>query len=271
MALKDGNNGEKYIDRKAIVLGRFYGKAYNQLISEFQKASGTLWQKKRAAAMLVFVEDAIKKMDAQSRIFAKEVIPTTYFAFAREAKADLKKAGVTVSKNFGRIHTQALEVMAEESALGFANAMQGVRRSAREIITRERKIAIQERIGAGAITGEATKGIAKGVKEQLRQDGITGLVDRAGKKWKLDVYAAMIASTQLANASRGGVTNTALEYGFDVVKVTRHGSKHDACAVWEGKQLSLTGKTPGIPTLAEAEAAGLFHVGCRHGYFVDTA
>ena len=35
---------------------------------------------------------------------------------------------------------------------------------------------------------------------------------------------------------------------------------------WEGKILSLTGKTPNFPTLEEARAAGLFHPNCRHAY-----
>ena len=36
------------------------------------------------------------------------------------------------------------------------------------------------------------------------------------------------------------------------------------CAPRNGKVLSLTGQTPGCPTLAEAEGAGLFHPNCRH-------
>lgn len=36
------------------------------------------------------------------------------------------------------------------------------------------------------------------------------------------------------------------------------------CAPWNGKVLSLTGQTPGYPTLEEAEGAGLFHPNCRH-------
>ena len=35
---------------------------------------------------------------------------------------------------------------------------------------------------------------------------------------------------------------------------------------WQGKVLSITGKTKGYPTLEEAKAAGLFHPNCRHAY-----
>lgn len=34
----------------------------------------------------------------------------------------------------------------------------------------------------------------------------------------------------------------------------------------DGKVLSLTGETPGYPTMDEAKAAGLFHPNCRHLY-----
>ncbi len=38
------------------------------------------------------------------------------------------------------------------------------------------------------------------------------------------------------------------------------------CTPWQGKILSITGKTKGYPTLEEAKAAKLFHPRCRHAY-----
>src|SRR5690606_37576968 len=36
------------------------------------------------------------------------------------------------------------------------------------------------------------------------------------------------------------------------------------CRPWEGRVLSLSGATPGYPTLAEAQGSGLFHPSCTH-------
>ena len=42
------------------------------------------------------------------------------------------------------------------------------------------------------------------------------------------------------------------------------GGDCDACARWEGRLVSITGATKGLPTLADAEADGLFHPNCVH-------
>ncbi len=38
----------------------------------------------------------------------------------------------------------------------------------------------------------------------------------------------------------------------------------DKCKAWVGRIVSITGKTPEYPTLADAKAAGLFHPRCTH-------
>jgi hypothetical protein len=50
------------------------------------------------------------------------------------------------------------------------------------------------------------------------------------------------------------------------VKVSTHRGACELCQPWQGKILSITGKTKGYPTLEEAKAAGLFHPRCRHAY-----
>lgn len=53
-------------------------------------------------------------------------------------------------------------------------------------------------------------------------------------------------------------------HGEDLIQISYHTSTCEMCAPRNGKVLSLTGQTPGYPTLAEAEGAGLFHPNCRH-------
>lgn len=59
--------------------------------------------------------------------------------------------------------------------------------------------------------------------------------------------------------------------GHDLVKVSTHLGACSKCAPFQGKILSITGKTKGYPTLQEALNHGLFHVGCRHamGLYID--
>jgi len=63
-----------------------------------------------------------------------------------------------------------------------------------------------------------------------------------------------------------GTANRLMEQDHDLVKVSSHLGACEKCQPWEGEVLSLTGKTPGYPTLEEARDAGLFHPNCRHAY-----
>ena len=63
-----------------------------------------------------------------------------------------------------------------------------------------------------------------------------------------------------------GTANRLVEQGHDLVKVSTHRGACELCQPWQGKILSITGKTKGYPTLEEAKAAKLFHVNCRHAY-----
>lgn len=62
-----------------------------------------------------------------------------------------------------------------------------------------------------------------------------------------------------------------ISQGHDLVRISTHNTDCPLCKPWEGKILSLTGKTKGYPTLEQARVAGLFHEGCRHamGLYID--
>jgi len=64
-----------------------------------------------------------------------------------------------------------------------------------------------------------------------------------------------------------GTANRLVEQGHDLVKVSTHRGACELCQPWQGKVLSITGKTKGYRTLEEAKAAGLFHPNC---YSKDT-
>ncbi|EEX49272.1 hypothetical protein GCWU000246_00004 [Jonquetella anthropi E3_33 E1] len=77
-------------------------------------------------------------------------------------------------------------------------------------------------------------------------------------------YAEMLSRTTLMQVHNAATWNEFAEHGEDLIQISYHTPTCEMCAPWNGKVLSLTGKTPGYPTLAEAEGAGLFHPNCRH-------
>lgn len=102
------------------------------------------------------------------------------------------------------------------------------------------------------------------MKRMLEREPSFEFVDKSNRRWDSRVYFEMLAKTVIANLEREAYVNTLIEEGHDLVRISSHGSK-DPCKGWEGKILSLTGKTKGYLTLGEAVASGqIFHPRCRH-------
>lgn len=118
--------------------------------------------------------------------------------------------------------------------------------------------------------------------ERLLSEGITGFVDRRGRRWNLASYVEMATRTGVAQAAVEGHMDRLADAKLDLVIVSNAPQECALCRVWEGKILARTG-TPGrrrvqvrnvltgrtetvviAGTLAEAIAAGLLHPNCRH-------
>lgn len=91
-------------------------------------------------------------------------------------------------------------------------------------------------------------------------------VDSRGRSWSNAAYLQMLTRTTLARIDRNAQVNTLVGNGCDLARISEDGGGDvcEACARWEGKVVSLTGATKGFPTLADAEADGLFHPNCVH-------
>lgn len=268
MGLFDRRNGAKYIERKAKPLSKFYTKVYKQLVRDLRDNSDLLIDPRRAKVVLAKVDDAISKLDKETKKFIDKELPATYKAFARETIKMMRKMGVQVDDAISGIHLDAMDAMSDDAALRFAESLRGIKKGVQDYVRFGQQESVRQTIAEGALQGFDAKNIANEVEKKIRDEGITAFIDKKGRKWELDRYSDMLTRQVLANASRDGTANVALQHGFDLVRVTRHASKHAECRRWEGEILSLTGNTPGYPTLDEAIASGLYHVGCLHGYFV---
>lgn len=112
--------------------------------------------------------------------------------------------------------------------------------------------------------------------------GITGFVDKAGRKWELATYVEMAVRTHVANVMVDAHTDRIQSAGVKLVMVSDAPYECEKCKPWEGKILEIDGpkgkhqvtvKRAGgggsitvqvAGSLAEARADGLFHPNCRH-------
>lgn len=101
--------------------------------------------------------------------------------------------------------------------------------------------------------------------DDLGEQGITGYVDRAGRRWNLVSYVEMATRTAVSNAWDDLQTAVMSRSGLDLVLVATHSTEGSCrhCLPWLGRTLSLTGATRGHPTLDDAKASGFRHPNCR--------
>lgn len=107
---------------------------------------------------------------------------------------------------------------------------------------------------ARAAEMEATGGdvwsTANQMAAQLRVEGLTAFVDRAGRKWDLYTYCVMATRTTARQA--GNVAVLTKDPGLDLYQMTSHGTACPTCAPYEGRVYSKSGTDPNYPPLSAA-------------------
>ena len=133
------------------------------------------------------------------------------------------------------------------------------------------------------VTGVATR---REVTQQLLDtwaaQGLSGFRDRAGRNWRPETYAEMCVRTAALRALKQGHTDRLVSRGYDIVVISSHRASAPQCKPFQGKLISLTGRTPAGPieavsrmtgqpvhdtvmcSMREAEADGLHHPNCKH-------
>ena len=105
---------------------------------------------------------------------------------------------------------------------------------------------------------------------QKRWDQLAGntladrFVDRAGRKWKNADYLNMLTRTTCARVARDTYFDVLIKAGDDLAIIENvDGDACEVCAEWDGKVISITGRTAGYPSYAKAIAVGWGHPNCR--------
>jgi len=119
---------------------------------------------------------------------------------------------------------------------------------------------------AGMTSEDRYKALRAKIEDVADRPNSWAFIDASGKKWRNGNYFQMLNRTVSARVARDSYNDTLISEERDLVQVIGGTSpnSHPACVRWNGKILSLTGKTPGFATVADAEAEGLHHPNCVH-------
>ena len=248
---------------EAARLAKLYEAAEREIISAIAIGISRGQDMKYLTTMRDNVQAILTVLRTESSRWAEESIPASYIIGADSATEQLKRAGVgEVLTGFGGIHQQAVEILAENAYNRLDQCALVIGRRTDDIY---RQLALEAT--RGSIVGHRTYAqAAERFEGLLSEKGITGFVDSAGREWNMKTYSRMVGITTTMEAHLEGTANRLIENGRDLVRISQNGSKHPECAQWEGKVVSLTGRTQGYPTLAHARSTGLFHPNCKHSF-----
>lgn len=202
------------------------------------------------------------------------------------AKAGLLPAGATVQPlsdsvkhSFQVYYEQAANKMNLVNTVMLDSTQQAYTGVVTDVVT---KITNSQRYlndAAGSvITGvESVNSAMRQAVNRMVENGLTGFVDHAGRRWRPEAYVQMDVRTTVANAARQAAFDRCDEFGSDIIQIDAHEGARPLCYPWQGKLISradnardvtdLYGTSVHVYALSETsygQAAGLFGVNCRH-------
>lgn len=202
------------------------------------------------------------------------------------AKAGLLPAGATVQpmsdsvkRSFQVYYEQAANKMNLVNTVMLDSTQQAYTGVVTDVVT---KITNSQRYlndAAGSvITGvESVNSAMRQAVNRMVENGLTGFVDHAGRRWRPEAYVQMDVRTTVANAARQAAFDRCDEFGSDIIQIDAHAGARPLCYPWQGKLISradnardvtdLYGTVVHVFALSETsygQAAGLFGVNCRH-------
>lgn len=191
----------------------------------------------------------------------EEGIQNQLMAYSRQARSQLNL-----------VNTVMLESTAEAFKKGIYAAVDIVREmdAAQEIINKQTGKVV---IG----TSTLQQSVRAAVKAMV-DEGITGFVDRAGRKWSAEAYVRMDIKTTVSNAANAAVMTRNEQYGNDIVWPRVNTTARPGCYPWQGQLISMGNRELDVPDgngkmrhvypvsqTTYGQPAGIWGINCHHG------
>jgi hypothetical protein len=241
------------------------------------------WQVKKLAAtseVRRWIGNTVRRFAGKSGKLARGALSAAFERGAGEAQRELAgRRGMNipgVQRDLPGAH--AIDRLAGALAGRLDGAHLQIARSATDAYQRAVAAPAALALGGALTRRQAAERAWNGLLDQ----GFTGFVDKAGRRWTAAGYVEMATRTATAQAAVQGHLDRMAQLGIDLVIVSDAAQECRLCRPWEGKILSRTGpdgartveveseldgsviKVKIAGSLAEAIRAGLFHPNCRH-------
>lgn len=267
-------------DRDVNELVRIYKNAILEVIAILESLStyGTEKDISRAQMNAVLAQLAVLlgEVDSEAEVWVRARIREAFIDGQVEALVTLGEAktleearSMIAGAAMSALVTETIDAITADTFEDLLYANNKMKRETvkmvRAVVAEQMKMKAAEGMGRNttrkAIVQALTK---KELRDRFNVEGNVAIVDKAGRRWKLETYAEMVTRTKMLQAHTEGTRVEALERGVDLAIISSHNAK-DACRKFEGQIISLNGLTEGFPTYEELRRSNLiFHPNCRH-------
>lgn len=214
-----------------------------------------------AVAALERVQAILRKMESDSWEYVPRMIEREFYVRVPEAR---RIAGETAQKH-AAAYANAAALTGEQHAIVdrlVMNLMGEITDAGMTVMSTLQSALIGrvepdvyrrvglEQVAAMEATGRGVRSVVPGFVEQLRREGVTAFVDKAGRRWSLHTYCSMVARTTSRQAEVTAVLTADPEQ--DLYQISSHNTTCAICAPLEGRVYSRSGTDPVFPPLTLA-------------------
>lgn len=236
-------------------------KAETAIINEIGRLRSQGLADYHAVAALERVQAILRKMESDSWEYVPRMIEKMFYVRVPEAR---KMEGMTAAQNL-MAYRNAAALTGEQYAIvdQLVSSLMGEITDAtitalatvQSALIGRVEPDVYRRVGMEQVAlqqarGRGTYKMLPGFVEQLRREGITAFVDKAGRHWSLHTYCAMVSRTTSRQAEVLAVLTADPEQ--DLYRISSHGTTCAICAPFEGRVYSKSGTNPDYPPLAAA-------------------
>ena len=260
---------------------RIYMQALTEMVALIESLSTrgdanreiTIQQQNAVIAQMAVI---MATLDRESETIIRQIIEQAFFEGQAETLVALGEAATVAeartivgAAGFTTLSTATISAMSADTFEDLLTANQKMKRESVKMV----RAVVAENLKMKALQGEGVNSSKNAIvaalnKKELRErfnvEGNVAIVDRLGRRWKLDKYAEMVTRTKMLQAHTEGIRVQALERGVDLAIISSHGAT-DACKHYEGMVVSMNGETEGFIKYEDLRKSNLiFHPNCKH-------
>ena len=232
-----------------LFLRTLFLRTERQIIDEITRKRASGYVDYAEVAALERVQRILQNMVDESWSYVPQMIEKIFYHSDKHAAGYANARALTASQTavVQQLSNNLLGEILEASETAYQTAQEFFT-IARLEADPYRKAALTQTVAQEAL-GTGWKQTSAKMAAELRNQGLTGFVDKAGRKWTLSNYCNMATRTTARQAEVAAVL-TADDY--DLWQIVKIGSTCPVCAPLEGRVYSKSGTNPDYPPLSLA-------------------